>query len=276
MLTGVTALRDHSLPGHVPVCFTFSLDVPLQKVIKMKKLPPFSAPPRTEDDTRKICKVMLHPHQTEWEGLLHQGDVNAIWAKWTWLAEEVGMVLSCTHLTIDTRNPTLPFAHKMAPRGRGTEHMLKETTLAPRGIAPTGGPRTRLLSKITGALGALRTVIQWQRAQLGIKGKRVPASAKHKAKQVFRPGAMPKQVELSWQAACRRMRKTGLAFREDLLLHEFVAIAPDPPFLWTALCQRWSKRCLHMTGCASWGRSMHATRSAPELKSGNPKWIRRG
>ena len=228
MLTGVTAMRDHSLPGHVPVCFTFSLDAPLQKVIKMKKLPPFSPPPRTEDDTQKICKLMLHPHQPEWEGLLHQGDVNAIWAKWTWLAEEVGMALSCTHLTIDTPNPTLPFAHKTAPRGRGTEHMLKETSLAPQGIAPTGGPRTRLLSKITGALGALRTVIQWQRAQLGIKGTRVPASAKRKAKQVFRPGAMPKQVELSWQAACRRMRKTGLAFREDLLLHEFVAIAPDP------------------------------------------------
>ena len=107
-------------------------------------------------------------------------------------------------------------------------HTHTHTSLAPRGIAPSGGPRTRLLSKITGALGALRTVIQWQRAQLGIKGTRVPASAKRKAKQVFRPGAMPKQVELSWQAACRRMRKTGLAFREDLLLHEFVAIAPDP------------------------------------------------
>ena len=58
--------------------------------------------------------------------------------------------------------------------------------------------------------------------------KRVPASAKRKASQVFRPGVVPRQVELSWQAACRRTRKTALALREDLLLHEFVASAPDP------------------------------------------------
>ena len=138
------------------------------------------------------------------------------------------MALTCTHLTLDTPSPTLPFAPKSAPRGRGTERMLQDTTLAPTGLAPNGGPRTRILSKITGTLGALRSVIQWQRAQLGIRGKRVPASAKRKASQVFRPGVVPRQVELSWQAACRRMRKTALAFREDLLLHEFVASAPDP------------------------------------------------
>ena len=44
-LTDVTALKSHSLHGHAPVCFTFSLDVPMQKVVKMKKLPPFSPPP---------------------------------------------------------------------------------------------------------------------------------------------------------------------------------------------------------------------------------------
>ena len=129
------------------------------------------------------------------------------------------MALTCTHLTLDTPNPTLPFAPKSAPRGRGTERMVRDTTLAPTGLAPNGGPRTRILSKITGTLGALRSVIQWQRAQLGIRDKRVPASAKRKASQVFRPGVVPRQVELSWQAACRRMRKTALAFREDLLLH---------------------------------------------------------
>ena len=81
------------------------------------------------------------------------------------------MALTCTHLTLDTPNPTLPFAPKSAPRGRGTGRMLKDTTLAPTGLAPNGGPRTRILSKITGTLGALRLVIQWQRAQLGIRGK---------------------------------------------------------------------------------------------------------
>ena len=227
-LADVSALHDHSLPGHVPVCFTFSLDAPLQKVIKMRKLPPFLPPPRSEEDAQKISETLLRPHQDEWEQLLLGGDVNAIWAQWTWLAEEVGMALSCTHLTIDTPAPELPFAPKATPRGRGTERMLQETTLAPRSIAPTGGPRTRLLSKITGTLGALRTVIQWQRSQAGIKGKKVPASARRKARQIFRPGAIPKQVELSWKAACRRMRKVGSAFREDLLLHEFVALAPDP------------------------------------------------
>ena len=95
------------------------------------------------------------------------------------------MALSCTHHTIDTPAPELPFAPKATPRGRGTERMLQETTLAPRSIAPTGGPRTRLLSKITGTLGALRTVIQWQRSQAGIKGKKVPASARRKARQIF-------------------------------------------------------------------------------------------
>ena len=44
-LTDVTTLKSHSLPGHAPVCFTFSLDAPMQKVVKMKKLPPFSPPP---------------------------------------------------------------------------------------------------------------------------------------------------------------------------------------------------------------------------------------
>ena len=64
------------------------------------------------------------------------------------------MALTCTHLTLDTPSPTLPFAPKSAPRGRGTERMLQDTTLAPTGLAPNGGPRTRILSKITGTLGA--------------------------------------------------------------------------------------------------------------------------
>ena len=226
-LTDVRALESHSLPGHAPVCFTFSLDTPMQKVVKMKKLPPPPPQGRVRTLIKSVTRYSSHTRRNgtpccNREMSMTFGTGGPGWA------EEIGMALTCTHLTLDTPNPTLPFAPKNAPRGHGTERMPKDTTLAPTGLAPNGGPRTRILSKITGALGALRRVIQWQRAQLGIRGKRVPASAKRKASQVFRPGAVPRQVELSLQAACRRTRKIALAFREDLLPHEFVASAPDP------------------------------------------------
>ena len=39
-LVDVSAVQGHSLPGHTPVRYTFALDGPRQKVIKMRKLPP--------------------------------------------------------------------------------------------------------------------------------------------------------------------------------------------------------------------------------------------
>ena len=173
-------------------------------------------------------------------------------------------------------NPTLPFAHKTAPRGRGKEHMLKETSLATRGIAPIGGPRTRLLSKITGALEHFALSSNGNEPSWASKARecqrqpsarpnrcsdQVPCQNRWNSLGRPRAAACVKQAWLSRRTCC----STSLSL-----------LPPTPPFLWTALCQRWSTRCLHMTGCASWGRSMRATRNAPELKSESPKWIRRG
>ena len=211
-------MQGHSLPGHTPVRYTFALDGPRQKVIKMRKLPPFSLPPREVEETQEISDRLLKHWETKWAALISEGNVNTIWDQWTWLAEEVGLALSCNHLTKDSPGATLPFAPKSAPRGRGTAQMLRETTLAPSKTTAYGGPRTRLISKITGALGSLRTVIQWQRKEAGVQGNRLTASARRKAQRAVRLGAVPMQVQHAWQAACRRMRKVGAAIRDDLLL----------------------------------------------------------
>ena len=109
-----------------------------------------------------------------------------------------------------------------------------------------GGPRTRLISKITGALGSLRTVIQWQRKEAGVQGNRLTASARRKAQRAVRLGALPQQVQRAWQAACRRMRKIGAAVRDDLLLQDFIALAPDLNLPPSVRCQP-SRPCLSMT-----------------------------
>ena len=72
--------------------------------------------------------------------------------------------------------------------------MLHETTLG------YGGPRIRILSKISGALGALRTVLQWQRKDAGNRGCRALASAQHNAKITVQLGAAPRQVLQVWPA----------------------------------------------------------------------------
>ena len=138
-LVDVSAVQGHSLQGHTPVRYTFALNGPTQNVIRMRKLPPFSLPPREVEEAQEISDMLLKPSERKWAALVSEGDVNAIWDQWTWLAEEVGLALSCNHLTKDSLGAALPFTPKSAPRGRGTAQMLRETTLAPSKTTAYGG-----------------------------------------------------------------------------------------------------------------------------------------
>ena len=85
------------------------------------------------------------------------------------------------------------------------------------------GPRAHLLSKIRGALTALRT------EEAGIKGGKALASSNCKAKQTIQLRTSPRQVQQSWHAAWRHMRKVGIAVHSVLLLQLLQHLAPPAP-----------------------------------------------
>ena len=215
-VTAVEEVPEHGLPGHNAVRYTLNINAPMQRVMKLCKLPPFSLPPRDDTDLEEICTELLHPHMPQWDSLLDtRASVDRLWEFWTWLAEETGLALSCDGLTTDTAKP-IPYAPYAVGRVRGTDDMLMEATLCPTKTTKLGAPRTKLLSKIQSALGSLRPVVRWARSRLGTGRDR-------RQKALQGPtllGPMPQQVRYDRDAVCRRMRKIRRPVRNDLSLQE--------------------------------------------------------
>ena len=113
-----------------------------------------------------IVAGLLWPHIEGWRLLVQQRDVNGLWPRWTWLAEEMGVAVS--DLTPQDaagldRPLTLPYAPPTMKQGRGTESMVREVDSGPAETAKGGGVRSTPFMRVTGVLGALCTVIPWGR-----------------------------------------------------------------------------------------------------------------
>ena len=69
-VTSVEVVPDHGLPQHNAARYTLNIDVPMQRVMKLRKLPPFSLPPREDTDLETISTELLRPHIPKWDCLL--------------------------------------------------------------------------------------------------------------------------------------------------------------------------------------------------------------
>ena len=199
-LVGVSEVERLRLPGHRAVRYALQLERACQTVLKMRRMPAFEVVPREKAVQDDIARLLLQPHEAQWEGLLASKDVDALWRLWSWLAEEVGLALSCPELRGPGDVRPLPFAPLSAERGRGTPAMVKEAEYAPLKPGPQGGPRTTPLMRVMGALGALRVVVRWgrQRALAMPVGQEEAAL---RALHLFQP---PQEVLDCWRAACRK------------------------------------------------------------------------
>ena len=54
-VTAVEEIPEHGLPGHNAVRYTLNVSAPMQRVMKLRKLPPFSLPPRDGTDLEEVC-----------------------------------------------------------------------------------------------------------------------------------------------------------------------------------------------------------------------------
>ena len=57
-LQQVKEVSNHGLPGHDAVCDELDLEQPMKRVAKLRKLPPFSIPPREQEDTAAVVKIL--------------------------------------------------------------------------------------------------------------------------------------------------------------------------------------------------------------------------
>ena len=72
-VTAVEEASEHGLPGHNAVRYTLNINAPMQRVMKLRKLPPFSLLPRNATDLEEICTELLLPHIPQWDSLLDTG-----------------------------------------------------------------------------------------------------------------------------------------------------------------------------------------------------------
>ena len=114
------------LPGHRAGRYVLQRDRGCQKVLRMRRMPAFEVLPRESAVRDHIVRLLLQPHEAQWAGLLASKDVNALWRLWSWLAEEVGLALSCPELCGPGDARPLPFAPPSVERGRGTPAMVEE------------------------------------------------------------------------------------------------------------------------------------------------------
>ena len=205
-VTQVSEVQDHGLPGHTALCYSLDLQAPCQQVVKLRKMKKFDPAPREDEEFVALCDALIAPHKTVWQRMLETGQsIDDLWAHWTWVAEEVGPALGCLDLSPEMQTALL-CAPETADRGRGTDHMLKHTTMGPSHTTRQGGPRTKLLSKIQATMGCLRDVIRWGRKMARREGGNSKAKAK---KPLITLGNTPVDVVQAWNAACRHMRKLG-------------------------------------------------------------------
>ena len=193
-LEDVQAVRGPGILGHRPVGFSLLLSRATQRVWRAVRPPVISIPERPEEQRRNLEDCLLSPLAADWEAVLESADVDAVWAYWTWAAEEASLALSDPELQPQQVDPAcpLPVAPRAAPstaqRGRGTDALVRQVRMCPRQQPVTGLPETAPLARLHAAVGALRPVLNWRRT--------APA----------RPHVPPRAVEQAWRGARRRIQ----------------------------------------------------------------------
>ena len=97
-LTRVAAVEGLHLPGHTPLLYCLDVARAGQRVLKTARLDPFEVQERGPAVEEAIVAQLLAPHEAEWRHLLGCRDMDALWERWMWLAEEVGLALSSAEL----------------------------------------------------------------------------------------------------------------------------------------------------------------------------------
>ena len=162
-LCAVELVEGHSLPGHRVVQYSVNLERAHQKVVKMAKVQCIKVCPMEREQEGLLVERMLEPHSQRWEELVQAREVDGMWELWTWLAEEVGLALSCPELEgpDDLRaGEPLPHAPAALHRGRGTDQMLRSVNLCPEKCTERGEPKTRMLFQILAIMVNVRTCVQ--------------------------------------------------------------------------------------------------------------------
>ena len=118
-----TALEDvqpvygSGIPGHRSVVFSLRLSRVSQRVWRAVQPPMETIPERPEEPWRNLEDCLLSPLVAHREAVLESVDVDAVWAYWTWAAEEALLALSEPQLQpqqVDAVCP-LPVAPSVAP-----------------------------------------------------------------------------------------------------------------------------------------------------------------
>ena len=237
---GNTHTRTHRLrpdPGRLPAtghrspqpwaprsqCCLLSAgpDQPVQRVMKLRNLPLFSLPPREQEDTTAVIKILLKPHLSKWHAMIDTGaPIDDLWSLWTFIAQETRLALSCDDLNENRATPS-PYAPQDLQRGHGAAAMIRHTTLGPTKTTRNGALRTRILSQVQSILGCLRPVIRWAR-KYAVRRK------SQATVDFYKLGATPHSVSLDRRAACKRMRKLSTQICRDLELQDLQHWTPDP------------------------------------------------
>ena len=104
---------NHGLPGHNAVYYQMDLEQPMQRLAKLRKLPPLLSAPREQEDTGAVVKILVKPHLSKWHAMIDAGTpIDDPWSLWTFIAEETGLALSCDDLDADAATP-LPYASRI-------------------------------------------------------------------------------------------------------------------------------------------------------------------
>ena len=234
----VSKVPDLHLPGHDPVLFELDIEGSSQKVRKVRKLQPPTAPVRVDMEPEQGVELsaeevearasmlvgkLLDPHMEEWCRLVAasgtedvQQGMNKLWGLWTWLAEEVHIFVGehdPEDLAKDVSLPDRRKRPKGKSRGRGTEKMIQNTTLKPQRRTTQGAPMTVPLRECGAASRALSAVLLWSRnrdrAQAG-------------------PGPMPLDMRSALRSVCKRVQRIQGLLPEEKLLEAAQSLAHRP------------------------------------------------
>ena len=164
LLHAAELLPRGAVPGHAPVRFDLHFRGSSQRVVKFVRPKPVPLPPREEHGHLLLVQRLLDPLEAGWREALSTGDVDLAWSFWTTPAEETLLALACPDISPDALSPgatlPLPPPPPHLPRGRGTDHFLREVRLCAKQRRDTGGPLTCPVARIQVAQGPLRDVLR--------------------------------------------------------------------------------------------------------------------
>ena len=101
--------RSQNTGCQVTMRSALNINVPMQRVMKLRNLPPLQPPATGGHGLRDNMQgAPALAHTQKWDSLLDVGAlVDRLWEFWTWLAEETGLALSCDGLITHTVTPIL-------------------------------------------------------------------------------------------------------------------------------------------------------------------------